>query len=124
MHTATFVANPLSCATALVVLEVLKRDRLPKRAAELGQLITSRTERWSGAFEPVIDVRGLGLAWGIELDSRGTAQALVEGMLTHGLLALAGGPTGKVVQICPPLVVTDLQLAFALDSVETLLRSL
>ena len=124
MHTATFVANPLSCATALVVLEVLERDRLPKRAAELGQLIASRTERWSGAFESVIDVRGLGLAWGIELDSRGTAQALVEGMLTHGLLALAGGPTGKVVQICPPLVVTDLQLAFALDSVETLLRSL
>jgi 4-aminobutyrate aminotransferase-like enzyme len=124
MHTATFVANPLSCAAALVVLEVLERNRLPKRAAELGRVIATRTETWSTTFDSVLDVRGLGLAWGVELESRGAARALVQGLLADGLLALAGGPVGNVVQLCPPLVVTDLQLAFALDSIETRLRSL
>ena len=124
MHTATFVANPLSCAAALAVLEVLERRELPKRAAELGQIIATRTEAWSKVFESVLEVRGLGLAWGIEMDSRDSAQALVRGMLKRGLLALAGGPAGSVVQLCPPLVITDLQLAFALDSIETGLRSL
>jgi 4-aminobutyrate aminotransferase-like enzyme len=124
MHTATFVANPLACAAALAVLEVLDREGLPARAAELGRIIANRTRSWSALGAPVVEVRGLGLAWGIELTSGETARTLVDRMLAEGLLALAGGEKGAVVQVSPPLVVTDIQLAFALDSIEALLRSL
>ena len=118
LHTATFVANPLSCAAALAVLEILERQSLPERAADLGRVIAMRTEGWSELFEPVVEVRGLGLAWGIGLASSDAAHSLLDLMLNDGILALAGGPQGCVVQICPPLVITDRQLAFALDSIE------
>jgi 4-aminobutyrate aminotransferase-like enzyme len=122
LHTATFVANPLSCAAALAVLEVLERQRLPDRAAGLGRVIAERTQDWSDLYGAVVEVRGLGLAWGIELSSAAHADELREGMLGDGLLALVGGPEARVLQICPPLVITDRQLAFALDSIETHLR--
>ena len=123
LHTATFVANPLSCAAALAVLEILERQRLPERAADLGRVIAMRTEGWSELFEPVVEVRGLGLAWGIGLASSDAAHSLLDLMLNDGILALAGGPQGCVVQICPPLVITDRQLAFALASIETRLEA-
>jgi len=124
LHTATFVANPLACASALAVLEILERRNLPERAARLGRAIATRSEGWSELFGSVIEVRGLGLAWGVELASTDAAQALLGRMLGDGLLALAAGPEGRVLQICPPLVITDRQLAFALDSIETYLGSL
>jgi 4-aminobutyrate aminotransferase-like enzyme len=119
LHTATFVANPLSCASALAVLEILERQSLPERAANLGRVISTRTETWPELFQSVVDVRGLGLAWGVEMASSEAARALLAQMLGDGLLALAGGPDGRVVQICPPLVITQRQLAFALESIET-----
>lgn len=118
LHTATFVANPLACASALAVLEILERRNLPKRAANLGRVIAARTEGWSERFGSVVEVRGLGLAWGIEMASPDAARSLLNRMLRDGIVALAGGPEGRVVQICPPLVITDRQLAFALDSIE------
>ena len=124
LHTATFVANPLSCAAALAVLEVLDRQHLPDRAAALGQLIDAATKTWSKLFDPVVEVRGLGLAWGIELESPAAAHTLVDRLLADGLLALAGGPDGRVLQICPPLVITERQLVFALDSIESHLQAL
>ena len=119
LHTATFVANPLSCASSLAVLEILERQDLPARAASLGRIIATRTKSWPGLSPLVVETRGMGLAWGVEMASRGAARALLGRMLGDGLLALAGGPEGCVVQICPPLVVTHRQLAFALDSIET-----
>jgi len=122
LHTATFVANPLSCASALAVLEILERQHLPERAANLGRVIAARTEGWSELFGAVVEVRGLGLAWGIEMASPDAAHGLLDQLLSDGLVALAGGPDGRVVQVCPPLVITNRQLAFALDSIETHLR--
>jgi 4-aminobutyrate aminotransferase-like enzyme len=124
LHTATFIANPLSCASALAVLEILDRQHLPERAANLGRVIAARAEDWSELFGSIVEVRGLGLAWGIELASSGAAHTLLDLMLRDGIVALGGGPEGRVVQICPPLVITDRQLAFALDSIETRLRAI
>ncbi len=100
------------------MLEILERRNLPKRAANLGRVIAARTEGWSERFGSVVEVRGLGLAWGIEMASPDAARGLLNRMLRDGIVALAGGPEGRVVQICPPLVITDRQLAFALDSIE------
>ena len=124
MHTTTFLAHPLSCAAALAALEILEGERLPARAAELGELITERTAQWSEVYDCVLEVRGRGLAWGLEMRGSRVTAGLLEGMLGDGLLALGGGPDGRVIQLTPPLVITDRQLDFALDSIEHLLKRL
>lgn len=118
LHTATFVAHPLACAAALATLDVLEDEDLPARAARLGPGIAARLEPLAERLAGVREVRGRGLLWAIELAGAPTAGAVVAGLLRRGVLALAGGPAGRVLQICPPLVVTRGQLDTALDLLE------
>ncbi len=111
-HTATFVAHPLACAAALAALDVLEGEGLVDRALRMGQLL-------SGLLGPladipvVVDVRGRGLLWGVELSSPAAARQLGRTLLERGVIALAGGANGTVLQIAPPLVITERQLEFA-----------
>jgi 4-aminobutyrate aminotransferase-like enzyme len=119
LHTATFVAHPLACASALAVLEILETDDLPRRAAALGETIRRRSAEWPSRYPAVLEVRGRGLLWGIELASDTLAKALAQRLLECGLLILAGGPGGRVLQLVPPLTIGESQLSFVLDAIES-----
>jgi 4-aminobutyrate aminotransferase-like enzyme len=121
LHTSTFLGNPLACAAALAVLDVLEEEDLSARAARLGEALGDRLRAWPGRFPAVKEVRGTGLLWGIELASREAAKRLVEESLQRGLLLLAGGPEGRVAQIVPPLTVAEGQLTAALELLEAAL---
>jgi len=114
-HTATFLANPLACAAALAVLDILDEEKLPARAAVLGETVGQRLATWPGISSAVIDIRGRGLLWGIELATAGAAKAWVGAAKERGVLFLAGGPEGRVAQVVPPLTIPEQQLARALD---------
>lgn len=119
LHTATFLANPLACAAALAVLDVLEEEGLPARAAALGSRVGERLaawpERWPGG---VTAVRGRGLLWGVELASRDLAKRFTGEALARGVLILAGGPEGRVAQIVPPLTIPEPLLDAALGLLE------
>jgi len=121
LHTSTFLGNPLACAAALAVLDILIEEDLPARAAALGQDLGERLQTWKDRFPAVAAVRGRGLLWGIELVSREAAKRLVEGALARGVLLLAGGPEGKVAQIVPPLIIAEEQLGVAIELLEEVL---
>ena len=124
LHTSTFLANPLACAAALAVLDVLERERLPERAARLGDQVGARLASWPARLPAVAAVRGRGLLWGIEMRSRAAAAAWVAAALRRGVLILAGGPDGNVAQLAPPLNIAEAQLAAALDLLEQALGDL
>jgi 4-aminobutyrate aminotransferase/(S)-3-amino-2-methylpropionate transaminase len=115
LHTSTFLANPLACAAALAVLDVLERERLAERAAKLGPVVGARLAAWAASCPQIAAVRGRGLLWGIELRSRQDAAAWVAAARRRGVLILAGGPEGTVAQLAPPLTIAEPQLAAALD---------
>lgn len=119
LHTATFLANPLACAAALAVLDVLEREDLPARAARLGAVVGARCAAWRERFpETVAAVRGRGLLWGVELASADLAKRWTREALQRGVLLLAGGPEGKVAQLVPPLTIAEEQLTAALGLLE------
>lgn len=122
LHTATFVAHPLACAAALASLDVLEEEDLPARATELGALVADRLGSPSPRLPGVREVRGRGLLWALELADAARAGAAVSGLRSRGVLALAGGPEGRVLQITPPLTVTERQLETALDLIEETLE--
>jgi len=113
-HTATFVANPLACAAALAVLDVLEEERLPARAAALGPGVGERLAALADHCAEVSAVRGRGLLWGVELSTASLAKAWVAASRDRGVLLLAGGPAGNVAQLVPPLTITEPQLDAAL----------
>ncbi|MEM7050209.1 MAG: aminotransferase class III-fold pyridoxal phosphate-dependent enzyme [Acidobacteriota bacterium] len=113
LQTATFVAHPLACAAALASLEVIEQEDLLGRAREIAAAIASREAEWQALG--VVEVRGRGAVWGAEVESSEVAYGWAERARARGLLVLAGGANGRVVQVTPPLVITPRQLATALD---------
>jgi 4-aminobutyrate aminotransferase-like enzyme len=118
LHTATFLAHPPACAAALAVLAVLEEEDLRGRSEQIGHAIESCLALWPDRFSAVLAVRGRGAIWGIELESRSAAAAFTDLAAAQGVLLLAGGPLGRVAQVCPPLTCTDEQLTAALAILE------
>jgi len=70
LHTSTFAEDDWSCRMALKALEVLDREKLVSRCAELGHVLKTRLESLKQRFGDVIAaVRGVGLMVGIEFAS-------------------------------------------------------
>jgi 4-aminobutyrate aminotransferase-like enzyme len=122
-HTGTFLANPLACAAALAVLDVMAEDDLPARATRLGERVAERLATWPARFPAVVETRGRGLLWGVETETTGQAKRTTTRLLERGVLALAGGPAGNVLQIVPPLTIPEADLDEALHRFEESLGS-
>lgn len=112
-HTATFVAAPTACAASLAVLDLLDREDLPARAARLGARLGDQMCDWTRR-DHVVAARGKGLLWALQLSSPAQAAAVASGALARGLLVLAGGANGDVIEVLPPLTITRAQLDEAL----------
>jgi len=102
-HGSTFGGNPLACRVAATVLGVLAEERLAERAAELGTRILQGLRERLATTLGVVDLRGMGLMIGVELD-RPCAE-LVEQALAAGLLINVTAE--RVIRLLPPLVLTD-----------------
>jgi 4-aminobutyrate aminotransferase-like enzyme len=113
----TFGGNPVSCAAALAVLDVIADERLQPHAARLGARIKDGLRGLAERHDAITDVRGEGLFLGVELSDAQRATAVVEHARRAGVLLSTDGPRRNVIKIKPPLVVGD-------DDAELLLRTL
>lgn len=109
-HTATFVAHPLACAAALTTLDVLQQERLIERARKLEGTVRQALL----PLERGCAVRGRGLLWGIETPHASQAKDWARAALRRGCFVLAGGASGRVLQIAPPLSIAQDELEGAL----------
>jgi len=111
-HGSTFGGNPLVCRAALTTLEIIERDGLAQRAAHLGaSLLGALRERLAGC-PGVVQVRGLGLLIGIELD-RPCAELVRRALDKHLLINVTAE---RVVRLLPPLVMSDAEAELLLDT--------
>ncbi len=117
-HGSTFGGNPLACAAAHAVLDVIEDDQLMRRATELGTRIRTRIELKLQGANQLIEVRGLGLMIGIELNT--PAPQLVEQALAAGLLINV--TQDRVIRLLPPLILSDVQADEIADLVAELVR--
>jgi ornithine--oxo-acid transaminase len=110
-HGSTFGGNPLAAAVGLEALEVLLEERLPERAAELGEYLLASLR---AIASPLIrEVRGRGLLIGAELETRlVAARTVAERLLAHGVLTCDTHAT--VIRFTPPLVVTRAEIDWAI----------
>lgn len=106
----TFGGNPLACAAALAVLDVLDADLL-SRSAAASTYVRSALKAMSEQVEAIGDVRGLGAMLAIELvtdrDSKTPAGEVTEKVIArareNGLIVIKAGTLGNVIRLLPPL---------------------
>jgi 4-aminobutyrate aminotransferase-like enzyme/Ser/Thr protein kinase RdoA (MazF antagonist) len=102
---STFGGNPVAASAALAVLDVLEDERLPQRAAAVGERLRAAIE---GLGKPdVVEVRGSGLLAGVQLSSTELASHAADELRETDILVGRTGRNGDVLKIRPPLVFDD-----------------
>jgi 4-aminobutyrate aminotransferase/(S)-3-amino-2-methylpropionate transaminase len=124
---STYGGNPVACAAALAVLDVIEEEGLLARAAVIGSILEERMEEWQRRYQLVGDVRVLGAMAGLELVSdRASRQPaametkeIIDGCRDRGLMALGAGPHHNVIRTLMPLNIPDDLLLQGLDILES-----
>lgn len=122
----TYGGNPLGCEVALVVFDLMREERLPERAEEIGRRVRERFITMQDRFEVVGDVRGLGAMVGMELvedrESKRPASELTKEyrarLFANGLANLQAGTYDNVIRTLMPLTIEWDTLERGLDIME------
>lgn len=129
-NSSTFGGNPLACAAGLAALTALLDEGLVDNAGQVGDHLTTALKDRLGARRNVADVRGLGLAIGVEMVTDRASRAPVSGdfirAVLRGLLrrGVAISSTGHVMRITPPLCLTIPQADYIAHAVGSTLAEL
>jgi predicted acetylornithine/succinylornithine family transaminase len=113
-HGSTYGGNLLACRAALVFLDELTSGLLD-HVAEIGEEIGDALRRVAARHPAVVEVRGAGVIWGVELDR--PAAPVVDAALERGLLINRTADT--VLRLLPPYIVQSAdveQMAGLLDA--------
>ncbi len=121
----TYVGNPVACAAANAVLDVIDDEGLLERAEVVGKTIRARWEDLSREVPEVGEVRGVGSMIGVEMvgdrsgkePNAGYLSALMQQTQQRGVVTVSCGIYHNVLRHLVPLVITDEQLAEALDAI-------
>jgi 4-aminobutyrate aminotransferase len=111
-HASTFGGNPVSCAAAMAVLDIIKSEKLLKNAEVEGAYIKKRLEEMMKTHPMIGDVRGKGLMVGVEIvkdkKSKEVAPKETEEIMMNcfrnGLAIVNWGV--NVIRWMPPLTIT------------------
>jgi ornithine--oxo-acid transaminase len=116
-HGSTFGGNPLACAIAREVIAMLSTGEFQEQSAKLG---THMHDRLSALPASVVrEVRGRGLWAGVEFVEL-SGRDVSERLMRAGVLAK--DTHGSTIRLAPPLVITQEDLDWAIDQLESVIR--
>jgi acetylornithine aminotransferase len=113
-HGSTFGGNPLACAAALAVLNVIERDGLVGHAAEMGEMLNAAIHGLGGK-----EVRGLGLMQAVEF-AEPRAKAFQQACL--GARLVVNAVDDHSIRFVPPLIITPEQIDRAQHTMHEVLK--
>ena len=129
----TYAGNPVACAAALAVLDVIEREGLLARATAIGETIRHAFADIAGRIAPyrMWDIRGLGAMIAAEFvtdfDTARPDPALAKAICAHaldrGLILLTCGMHGNAIRVMVPLVASDALIAEGLAIFEEALAA-
>ena len=131
IHFNPFGGNPVVCAQARAVLEVIDREGLQANSLKIGNYLKAGFERLAAKHSLIGDVRGLGLMLGIELvkdrktkePAKDECAAVFEACRELGLLIGKGGLWGNTLRIKPPMIFSTSDADFLLAVLDEALAS-
>ncbi|RTM09632.1 MAG: 4-aminobutyrate--2-oxoglutarate transaminase [Hyphomicrobiales bacterium] len=129
----TYAGNPIACAAALAVFDVIAEERLIERANAIGERIKGRIGAIAKRNDivPIAAIRGPGamVAFDIVTEIGGdtpdaaATKRVTQAALDSGLVLLSCGVHGNTIRILNPLTISDALLEEGLDRLEDALKA-
>lgn len=112
LHTSTFSGAPIAMAAACAAIDAIQRESLVERAAAIGarllvELCRSARERCDHL---VREVRGAGLAIGVELAGPGLAGEMLGELLERRVIVNHSLNAHSVLRLTPPAILTTAEI--------------
>lgn len=118
-HGSTFGGNPVCCAAALAMLNLID-DKILSNVSRMEKLFFQLATDFVRRYPFVVAVRGLGMLWAIELNIAG--KEIVERALKKGLLINC--TQDKILRLLPPLNITAMDLRLAIKILDEIFREI
>ena len=137
VHGGTFSHHAVAAAAGLAVVDLLERDDLVSRAAQMGKYIESCLKEHLADKDCVLDIRGIGMLWGVELGQdkatlkpfprdRKVAERLREAMLRRGVLLYPStgfaGRDGDALIFGPPYIIERSEVDQVVETLAAVLK--
>jgi acetylornithine/N-succinyldiaminopimelate aminotransferase len=115
-HGSTLGGTPLGCRLGCEFLSVMEDENILANTRKSGKLLGERLARLANEYDEVLEVRGEGLMWGVELSV--PARPIAEEGLRRGVMFNV--VQGNVLRFLPPLILTEAQVDEAMDVLEAI----
>jgi acetylornithine/N-succinyldiaminopimelate aminotransferase len=121
MHGTTFGGGPLACAVAIAVIDTMKREKTLAHVREVGGYFKQQLEALRKKHDSIIEVRGMGLMLGIELDSAELAKRAAAEMMAQRIIINRTSET--VLRFLPPFVLEREHVDHAVAALDGILAA-
>jgi acetylornithine/N-succinyldiaminopimelate aminotransferase len=121
MHGTTFGGGPLACAVAIAVIDTIKQERLLEHINEVGEFFHSELSKLATRHDCIVDVRGLGLMLGLELNSAELATQVAAQMMERRIILNRTSET--VLRFLPPYILERKHVETAITALDEILKS-
>jgi len=116
-HGSTYGGNLLACRAGLYFVDQLMNGGLLAHVERVGKHLESRLRGLAAHHRAIVELRGAGLMWGIELNV--DAGLVVEAAMRRALLVNRTG--GTILRLLPPYVITETEIDRAMDRLDAAL---
>ena len=118
-HNGTFRGNQLSFIAGKASFDWLLENNVEEETRRKGELVKSFIEREILPIDSRLELRGMGLIWGIDFGkiNPGLSEVVIEKCFENKLICECAGRDGSVLKIMPPLVIEDTLLMKGLNIV-------
>jgi acetylornithine/N-succinyldiaminopimelate aminotransferase len=121
MHGTTFGGGPLACAVAIAVIDTIRRDNLLEHIADVGEFFHEELTKLAQRHDCIVDVRGIGLMLGLELNSSELAQRVAAQLMERRIIVNRTSDT--VLRFLPPFILERKHIETAIQALDEIVSA-
>lgn len=121
IHTGTFYGDPLGAAAALATLDVVEKQDLVALSEKRGVTLVNALH--GASLRGVSEIRYAGTMVGLQLEQEYRALSATRALLERGYLVLPAGDHADVIQLAPPVTLTDTLFGGFVEALEQVLKA-
>ena len=121
MHGTTFGGGPLACAVAIAVIDTIKKENLLQHVQQTGKYFHEELSKLAARHDCIVDVRGIGLMLGVELNSADLAKQIAAQLMERHIIVNRTSET--VLRFLPPFILERKHVETAIKALDEIVSA-